>query len=57
MQAYLLLGQVSVICILLYCVVIHYHVNAYFKEITEEMYYEINSEENLFIYFFFFWRV
>ena len=57
MQAYLLLGQVSVICILLYCVVIHYHVNAYFKEITEEMYYEINSEENLFIYLFFFGSV
>jgi len=49
MQFFLLLGQVSGMCSILYCVIIHYHVNAYFKELTEEIYYGANSEE---IFFF-----
>jgi hypothetical protein len=44
-----LAGSISVMCSILYCV-IHYHVNAYFKELTEELYYEANSEENLFFW-------
>jgi len=38
-------------CGILYCVVIHYHVNAYCMEHTEEVHYEANSEAN------FFWAV
>jgi hypothetical protein len=42
MQAFLLLGPVFVMCLK-----IHYYVNAYFKEITEEIYYEDNSVKSL----------